>query len=157
MVAAMSTTEVGGRPEHSVRNWIVGGCLLGVGFVVGILLASIAVLAGRVIGELPWSHNDELAAVASPSDRYEVVVYSDSSGVIDPVWRVTIRQRGDLWPDEWTVGCINGDDGTEFKSVRWEGRTTLVVEATGGTATVEVNGQTGEPAGSDSGVWNWDC
>lgn len=155
-VSAMRTAEVSGLRSHTPLRWVVGACLLAVGFAGGLLLASIAVLAGRLIGELPWSGNDEVAVVASPNDRYEVVVYRETS-VIDPVWRVAVRQRGELWPDQWTVGCINGDDGTVFKSVRWEDRTTLVVGATSGTAVVDVDRTTGEPAEPDSDLWNWDC
>jgi hypothetical protein len=121
--------------------------------LAGLLVAIVAVVLLRSV-VLSVVRGEESKVVPSPNERYEVVVYRGSA-MVDPVWRIYIRERDDFWPKEWSVGCINGDVPREsFKWVRWDGAETLLVATRADTARVEVDVETGEPAESAETIWN---
>lgn len=63
----------------------------------------------------------EQAQVGSPNRDYEAVI-SNEFALIDPVYRVKVRQTHGLLARQWTVGC------DEFvNDLRWDGSDTLVL------------------------------
>lgn len=81
------------RPR--IRRWVTTA------FLVGMILGALAVFAVRF--GLAFGQDDQLAVVASPNGKYEAVVYADPGGVIDPVWRATIRERDAVRPSRWVA------------------------------------------------------
>jgi hypothetical protein len=101
--------------------------------------------------------SSELAIVSAPPGLVRGVeaVERDGADVIDPTWRVSIRQNSGLLARDWKVGCFSGDTGQyNFDHVERDGRSTLVVTILRGSTTVVVNPATGRPRPVTDPKWD---
>ena len=115
----------------------------------------LAALGGLIMLWPAISRGTEARVVPAPGlAGYEAVVY-ESHALVDPLWSLTVRQRGGFWSKEWDLGCINGDDpAADLKSVSWRDPTRLVVASQLHEVEIAVNSKTGEPATTPSPIWN---
>ena len=92
---------------------------------LGLVLAVVALF-------VTFSFVDGETRTASPDGR-SIVVVTEGSDMIDPVWYVTVQQSSPLVARTWDIGCFNGDNPESgLASVRWVSSTLVEAKAESG-------------------------
>lgn len=92
---------------------------------LGLVLAAVALLTA-------WSALDGESRTASPDGR-SILVVSEGSDMIDPLWNVTVQQSSPVLAQTWTLACFNGDDPDNgLASIRWVSSTLVEAQAESG-------------------------
>jgi hypothetical protein len=68
----------------------------------------------------------------SPDGR-SILVVSEGSDMIDPLWTVTVQQSSPVLARTWALACFNGDDPDNgLASIRWVSSTLIEAQAESG-------------------------
>lgn len=138
LVCGLGVALIGWRSTWGKVGAIVSGlvalCWATIGLVVAVVFSTFA--------------PEELAVVRAPQTLdgrdYEAVLRTDSGGLIDPAWTISIRQRGGPLAHEWRACYV--EENPEVEHIYWESRRRLVVVTSQGEHRLAVNPRDGFPA-----------